>query len=271
MANTFLREGDNRLHLNTKVSLIEYTYDCVCATATEKGQQTRYCSSYGILTFGLGVLQHNVISFNPPLSQKKLDAINMFDFALFLKVFVEFSVTFWDADVQFFGRAVNDRENYTMFQPLGQYFDQQPNAIFATLTGRTGFKVQAQPIEITKQQVRQALESAYGEFQAEVVNVLVPDWASNPLYFGAYSNPKVNVTKQSYVDLAAPLGNLYFSGEATSEHYSAYVHGAYFAGIDTANAILSAHAVTSAAHQALFSASILAELIVVWWLFVWAD
>lgn len=67
------------------------------------------------------------------------------------------------------------------------------------------------------------------------------------------------------------LGNLYFSGEATSEHYSAYIHGAYFAGIDTANAILSAHAVTSAAHQALFSATFLAVLIVVSWLFVWAD
>ena len=74
-------------------------------------------------------------------------------------------------------------------------FSQQPNALFATLTGATGFQVQAQPIELTEKQIRQALESAYGDFHAELVNILVPDWASNPLYFGTYSSPKVNVTK----------------------------------------------------------------------------
>ena len=174
-----------------------------------------------------------------------------------------------DSDVQFFGRAVNDRENYTMFQPLGLYFDQQPNALFATLTGAAGFQVQAQPIELTENQIRQALESAYGDFQAELVDILVPHWASNPLYFGTYSSPKVNVTKQSYVDLAAPLGNLYFSGEATSEYYYGYVHGAYFAGIDTANAVLGAQTTTNGAHiEAFFNVRILAVLIVVPWLFV---
>ena len=133
LADEFLQEGDNRLHLNANVSAVEYTDDCVCATATENGQQTRYCSLYDILTFSLSVLQHGVISFNPPLSQEKLDAINMFDFVLFQKVFVEFNATFWDSDVRVFGRAVSDCENFTKFQPLGLYFNQQPNALFATL------------------------------------------------------------------------------------------------------------------------------------------
>ena len=115
-------------------------------------------------------------------------------------------------------------------------------------------------------QIRQALESAYGDFHAELVDILV---ASNPLYFGTYSSPKVNVTNQSYVYLAAPLGNLYFSGEAISEYYYGYVHGAYFAGIDTANAVLSAQTATNTAHiEAFLNVRILAVLIVVPWLFV---
>ena len=65
------------------------------------------------------------------------------------------------------------------------------------------------------------------------------------------------------IDLAAPLGNLYFSGEATIEYYYAYVHGAYLAGIDTANAVLGAQTATNAAHiEAFFNVRILAVLIV---------
>ena len=82
------REGDffvtnqhialHSLHSSKKerMHLIEYTDDCVCATATEKGQQTRYCSSNGILTLSLSMLQHNII-FNPPLSQKKLEHVKL--------------------------------------------------------------------------------------------------------------------------------------------------------------------------------------------------
>ena len=111
----------------------------------------------------------------------------MFDFALFLKDFVEFSVTFW----HYYQRSWELYNVSTAWTILWS----APNAIFATLTGMTGYKVkvQAQPIEVTKQQVRQALESAYGEFQAEIVNLLLPDWASNPLYVGAYSNSKLTL------------------------------------------------------------------------------
>lgn len=73
----------------------------------------------------------------------------------------------------------------------------------------------------------------------------MPDWQSNPLYYGVYSFPNVGATAQSREAIAAPVGRLYFSGEAVSRDYSATVHGAYLAGIDTANTIIRGSAVTT--------------------------
>lgn len=37
----------------------------------------------------------------------------------------------------------------------------------------------------------------------------------------------------------APVGRVYFTGEHTSTHYNGYVHGAYLAGIDSANMLIN--------------------------------
>ena len=78
----------------------------------------------------------------------------------------------------------------------------------------------------------------YGEFQAEIVNILVPDWASNSLYLGAYSNTPIGVTDQTHENIAAPVGSLYFAGEVVSKLYNGFVHGAYLSGIDVAKELL---------------------------------
>ena len=230
--------NDDRLRLNTTVNLIEYTDDCVCATDFN---EVKYCANYGIYTFSIGVLQDEQINlkFEPDLPQYKIDAINTFSSALYLKIFVEFNETFWD-DVEYIGRTSSDREDYPLFQPMGKFFDSKPNVIFATLTGETAYRVAAQDIEITKQEVRDALVSMYGEFQAEIVNILVPDWASNSLYLGAYSNTPVGVTDQTHGDIAAPVGSLYFAGEVVSNLYNGFVHGAYLSGVDVAKELLEA-------------------------------
>uniref|UniRef100_A0A453SEP3 Amine oxidase domain-containing protein n=1 Tax=Aegilops tauschii subsp. strangulata TaxID=200361 RepID=A0A453SEP3_AEGTS len=40
--------------------------------------------------------------------------------------------------------------------------------------------------------------------------------------------------------MQAPVGGrVYFTGEHTSEHYNGYVHGAYLAGIDSADILMN--------------------------------
>lgn len=226
------------LHTGATVTSIEYSDDCVCAYVMEQGDSRRYCAKYGIVTFSIGVLQSKTVTFTPVLPKWKVEAINKYELPLFLKVFILFNETFWDDDIQYLGRAVNDRENYTLFLPMGQLFSARPHLLLAILTGDTARQTASQDVEVTKDNIYRALRSIYGDFRAHIVDLLVPDWESNEFYHGSYSDPKLGVTTETYTELADPVGNLYFSGEATSEHYYGYVHGAYFAGIHTANAIL---------------------------------
>ena len=66
----------------------------------------------------------------------------------------------------------------------------------------------------------------YGDKAVRPEDVLIPDWHTNPLFFGAYSNWPIGVTKKVYENLDAPVGRLYMAGEACSEQYNGYLHGA---------------------------------------------
>ena len=228
------------IRFNTRVLSIRYSNSCVCADVTEKTGAKRYCGRYGISTFSLGVLQSKEVSFNPKLPKWKTDAINMFGVTMYLKVFVQFNTTFWNTDVHYVGRVTRARGDYPLFIPLNQVFDQHPHVLIAVLAGDNAYKASSQDPSVTKQEVLNALKTIYGTIRAEMVDILVPSWASDPLYRGAYSYPKVHANHQSYVHLAAPVGSLFFAGEATCEEYFGYVHGAYTSGVNTANAILQA-------------------------------
>jgi len=60
------------------------------------------------------------------------------------------------------------------------------------------------------------------------------------LYLGSYTNVPVGVTDETHQMLANPVRRLYFSGEAASQNSNGFIQGAYYAGIDSANAILEA-------------------------------
>lgn len=264
LAQPFLQSTPSRLLTNTTITSVEYSSQCVCANVVgTAGKQNRYCGKYATSTFSIGVLQSDAVRFTPSLPPWKTAAIFKYILPLYLKVFIEFNETFWDDNVQFIGRAESDRENYTLFLPLGQFFKSRPHLLLVILTGNTANRVTYQDISITKQEIRQALTTLYGNFRAKMVDILIPDWASNRFYSGSFSNPKVGATPQTFVDLAAPIGNLYFSGEATSRRYYGFVHGAFFSGIESANAILNSTRSSASTMGAAPLSSILAGVAMV--------
>ena len=256
LAQDFL--NSSRLRLNTRITRMEYNDSCTCAVSDNS---TRFCGRYGLVTFPIGVLKNgSSVTFDPPLPQAKLNAIDLFTSALYLKIFVEFNTSFWD-NVQYVYRASQVRGDYSIFQPLS-VLPSSPNALLVTVTGDTARRVAAQNVNTTKQEIMAAIRSIYPNAQAEIVNILVPDWQSNPLYYGAYSFPNVGSTPQSRDAIAAPVGRLYFSGEAVSRDYPASVHGAYFAGIDTANAIIRGSVVTTGCSVALLVSLALLSIVI---------
>ena len=99
LAEDFLSPNSSRLHLNTRVATVQWSDECVCATAVENGETRQYCAPYAIHTFSIGSLQFGTVQFEPELPEQKIFAYNQLNMAPFLKIWVLFNETFWDADV----------------------------------------------------------------------------------------------------------------------------------------------------------------------------
>ena len=230
----------SRLHLNTPVSAIQYSDECVCATAQENGVTRQYCAPYAIHTFSLGTLQFGTVQFEPPLPESKVFVYNLFNQAIFQKVWISFNETFWDANVDFFYYMdpILGRDYYPVFSPIGASYPGNPPILEAYLSGETSLRVALQDPEITKQQIVDILRRIYGDQVTEPVDIFLHDYATNPYFYGNIDIPLVGVNRQTFVNYAAPVGRLYFSGSGTSAEFLAILQGAYYSGLDTANAIL---------------------------------
>ena len=86
-------DNDPRYKLNHKVTKITYTDDGV--TVTTAGGMT-YTADYAIVTFSLGVLQNEVVTFDPPLPNWKRYSIMGATFVTDSPVYAQFTGTFWD-------------------------------------------------------------------------------------------------------------------------------------------------------------------------------
>ena len=235
--------SSSRLRLNTTVTDIYWSNECVCVKVVNSDGTETLCAKHAILTFSVGVLQNTkgIPYFHPQLPRNKLRAINSINMTHFLKIYVKFNHTFWDKK-EYIGQT---RGHYLVLQPLeslnGKFsFPNNSGVLIATVIDETANHILKQPVSKTRQQITQLLREMYpDEHNVEVEDILIPTWKVDPLYMGTYSTTPVGITSDTYRELAAPLGNLHFSGEATSEKFHGYVHGAYIAGKTTAEEVAS--------------------------------
>ena len=220
LADEFLIHNDPRVHLNATVKRIEWNDECVCVMADENGLTRRFCGQHGILTYSIGVLQELEkagIVFEPPLPQDKVDAINKFDMAHYLNIIIEFENRFWES-VDFIGYVNETNGRYfPFFQHLTHIRDA--NVVYSTLTDTVADRVIRQDREQTKQEIVDVFNNAYNLTlqPSDIRTLIIPDWDTNPLFLGSYSNIPIGVTDETYVTIRKPLGNrLFISGEVTS-------------------------------------------------------
>ena len=236
LADGFLTENDSRLHLDTKVTEIDWSdSECVCVTVREAGTVREYCAPHAIVTFSLGVLKSDAVKFIPPLPIIKQKAIDKGEMGLYLKIFLEFEHIFWkgEAHVDNILHVDNTRGNYVLFQP----FNTSIPILFTTVTGEMAKMVYKQSVNKTTDQIMKVLRKIYGTLIPNPIDVHIPDWWVNPLYQGMYTTPPSGFGKAEFEALAQPVGRLHFGGEATNIDYFGFVHGAYYSGINVANEI----------------------------------
>ncbi|KAL9637820.1 MAG: hypothetical protein Q9164_001963 [Protoblastenia rupestris] len=239
-ASTFLKSNDSRLLLNTIVNNISYTDNSV--TVYNKDGSC-IDADYAICTFSLGVLQNEMITFSPELPSWKQMGIETFNMGTYTKIFLQFppDKIFWDTSYQFFLYAdPNERGYYPLFQTLDtEGFLPGSGIIFVTVVQDQSYVVEAQDDEITKAQVMDVLRNMFGaENVPEPIDFLYPRWSLEPWTYGSYSNWPPGTTLEMHQNLRANVGRLFFAGEATSQQYFGYLHGAYDEGRDVAEQIV---------------------------------
>ncbi|KAJ6834499.1 polyamine oxidase-like [Iris pallida] len=242
VAHQFLKTDKNgtivdpRLLLNKVVRKISQSRSGVEVT-TEDGSV--YKADYVMVSVSIGVLQTKLIDFVPNLPNWKIMALYQFDMAVYTKIFLKFPHRFWPLGkgTKFFLYASERRGYY----PVWQHFeDEYPGAavLMVTVTDEESRRIEQQSDSETKAEVMEVLRSMFGKNVPEATDIFVPRWWSDRFFKGTFSNWPLGVNRYEFDQIRAPVGKVYFTGEHTSEHYNGYVHGAYLAGIDSANMMI---------------------------------
>ncbi|KAI3911779.1 hypothetical protein MKW92_028109 [Papaver armeniacum] len=227
---------DPRLVLNKAVTEIQYSKSGVIVKA-EDGSV--YEAEYVMVSASIGVLQTTLIDFVPDLPAWKLLAIYQFDMSIYTKIFLKFPYKFWPTGngTEFFIHAHEKRGYYTMWQQLENEFPGA-NCLLVTVTDDESRRIEQQPDSETLTEIMDVLRNMFGQNIPDATDILVPKWWSDRFYKGTFSNWPIGVDQYEYDQIRAPVGRVYFTGEHTSQHYNGYVHGAYLAGIDSANILI---------------------------------
>ncbi|KAL8214071.1 hypothetical protein R6Q57_003520 [Mikania cordata] len=227
---------DDRLKLNTVVRELRHSRDGA-SVITEDG--CVYEANFIILSVSIGVLQSNLISFNPRLPRWKTEAIDKCDVMVYTKIFLKFPCKFWPcgSEKEFFIYAHEERGYYTFWQHMENVYPGS-NILVVTLTNEESKRVESQSDEETMKEAMGVLRDMFGPDIPESTAILVPRWYNNRYQCGSYSNYPIYANPQLFENIKAPVGRIFFTGEHTSEKFNGYVHGGYLAGLETGEALL---------------------------------
>ncbi|KAL9252012.1 Polyamine oxidase 1-like protein [Drosera capensis] len=227
---------DPRIKLNQVVRKIYYSKSGVEVT-TEDG--CTYHAEAAIVSVSVGVLQSDLIAFEPALPEWKEQAITEFSMGKFTKIFLQFPNRFWPTGpgTEFFLYAHQRRGYYPVWQHLENEMSSA-NILFVVMTHEESARIEQQSNNETIAEVMQVLRKMFGDDIPEPSRIFVPRWKSDRFYRGAYSNWPNGYSEAKHQQLCEPVGPVHFTGEHTNVPYLGYADGAYLAGIKTANDVI---------------------------------
>ncbi len=209
------------IRYQTEVKALDYSSETIII----KTQNEVFYAEKVILTIPLGILQRGEISFMPELPDKKLSAIDKATFWGGIKVFLEFSKTFYptftefvikpesSGQVAYYDAAYGQKSNKHI---LGLFAVGEPSKVYTSLTGAK-----------LKDYILAELDGIFSnQASPNYIKHIVQNWSQEPFIKGAYLSDyedwkRVRTLSESVAD------KLYFAGEA-------YTSGEDWGGVHTA-------------------------------------
>uniref|UniRef100_K7G358 [histone-H3]-N(6),N(6)-dimethyl-L-lysine(4) FAD-dependent demethylase n=1 Tax=Pelodiscus sinensis TaxID=13735 RepID=K7G358_PELSI len=234
-----LAEGID-IHLKLPVHTIDYSGEEVQVTTADG---TMWTAQKVLVTVPLALLQKNAIQFNPPLSERKMKAINSLGAGVIEKVALQFPYRFWDSKIQgadFFGHVPpcsSKRGLFSVFydmDPQGKY-----SVLMSVVTGDAVTTIKNLDDKQVLQLCMTVLRELFKEQEVpDPVKYFVTRWSKDPWSQMAYSFVKTSGSGEAYDVIAEDIqGTIFFAGEATNRHFPQTVTGAYLSGVREASKI----------------------------------
>ncbi|KAF8316790.1 amine oxidase [Clavulina sp. PMI_390] len=230
-AASFLKS--NQTLLSSTVKAINYTGSGVAVLLSDGNVLT---ADQALVTFSVGVLQHDDVLFHPPLPSWKVEAIESMKMATYTKIFLVFDEKFWhDTQMGLYAHP-HKRGYFPVWQSLDHdSFFPGKHVYFVTVTGDESERLESMSDADVQEEVMEVLKHMYPHLDTIPTpkQMVMERWFTDPLYRGSWSNWPPSFYIEHMHNLQASLeGTLHFAGEATSQDFYGYLHGAYFEGVE---------------------------------------
>ncbi len=223
------------IHLNTQVNHIHYDDNGV----TIRSNQGSYQADAVLITVPLGVLKKKTISFEPPLPQSKLNAIDNLKMGALNRIALKFPKAFWPKDAAVLTLITKEYNQISWF--INYYCYSEHPILVGGIPGDVAIECENLEDKDVVAQAMTSLRQMYGNDIPSPEAYVITHWNEDPYSYGSYSYIPVGASGNDYDLLAQSVDNkLFFAGEATNRQYPATSHGAYFSGLREAKKILLA-------------------------------
>ncbi|KAK3585129.1 hypothetical protein CHS0354_034260 [Potamilus streckersoni] len=228
-----LKDGDQRLRLNEVVTDIEQKDKRIVVRTKDN---VTYSADYVIVTFSIGVLQHDDVHFSPSLPVWKREAINQFQQALLMHIYLQFAEKFWD-DHEFLLYASEKRNNFNVWQNIDKTIPGSKILQVSVVGDEVRRLERLNDTEIIHVLLSVLMVMYSGRRIPQPVAYSIPRWYSDPLFRGAYSNWPPGYTLDTFNGLQAPVDKIYFAGDYGDRHNYGYIQGSYLSALRVADDI----------------------------------
>ncbi|MCA9996047.1 MAG: FAD-dependent oxidoreductase [Anaerolineales bacterium] len=191
-----------------------------------------------VLTVPLGVLQAGMITFDPPLPEGKVTAVNRLGMGQFEKLALRFPHRFWPHHPHYFHYLpANDQSLFGSWINLARFTDE-PVLVVHNAGSRAALANQLDDDDLLAAAMT-ALRTMFGSDIPAPTGYVRTRWRDDPFSRGGYSYGQLGSTRADREVLGEAInGRLFFAGEATHVHYVATAHGAYETGVRAAREIV---------------------------------
>mmetsp|Transcript_51549 Transcript_51549/g.95364 ORF Transcript_51549/g.95364 Transcript_51549/m.95364 type:complete len:533 (+) Transcript_51549:70-1668(+) len=220
-----------------KVTHVSYGEFSVNVT-TEQGLLV--VAEVAICTLPLGVLQQEVVQFDPPFSAARKASINKMNMGHYAKAIAFFPEVFWEPTEQLLVTINSSSPGLIKWAINLNHPKLYPGskALDFHFVGDDAETVESMSETGVQAVLMQELHGIYGSDIPNATKIYVTNWTHDPYTYGSYSDWPYGYFESEWLEMTRSLdGHVFFAGEHTSENFG-FVHSAWETGLEVAVEVL---------------------------------